>query len=73
MVMISTAIFEIGEYIISYFVVKSSFDIIPFIQVLLVECIYNAIITIILYPIMQKGGNIIETEYKGNKILTRYF
>ena len=73
MVMISTAIFEVGEYIISYFVVKSSFDIIPFIQVLLVECIYNAIITIILYPIMQKSGNLIETEYKGNKILTRYF
>ena len=73
MVMISTAIFEVGEYIISYFVVKSSFDIIPFIQILLVECIYNAIITIILYPIMQKSGNKIETEYKGNKILTRYF
>ena len=73
MVMISTAIFEVGEYIISYFVVKSSFDIIPFIQILLVECIYNAIITIILYPIMQKSGNKIEMEYKGNKILTRYF
>ena len=73
MVMISTVIFEVGEYIINYFVIKTTIDVIPFIQVLLVECIYNAIITIILYPLMQKSGNKIETEYKGNKILTRYF
>ena len=73
MVVISTAVFEVGEYLINYFVIKSTFDIIPFVQVLLVECLYNAIITIILYPLMQKGGNKIETEYKGNKILTRYF
>jgi rod shape-determining protein MreD len=73
MVMISTVIFELGEYIINYFVIKSTIEIIPFIQILLVECLYNAIITIILYPLMQKSGNKIETEYKGNKILTRYF
>ncbi len=73
MVMISTAIFEIGEYLINYFVIRQTFELIPFIQVLLVECIYNAIITIILYPLMQISGNKIEKEYKGNKILTRYF
>ena len=73
MVMISTVIFEVGEYIINYFIIKASIEIIIFIQVLLVECLYNAIVTIILYPLMQKSGNKIETEYKGNKILTRYF
>ena len=31
------------------------------------------IITIILYPLIQKFGYAIEEEYKGNKILTRYF
>ncbi len=73
MVMITTVIFEIGEYLINYFVIRQPFELIPFIQVLLVECIYNAIITIILYPLMQISGNKIEKEYKGNKILTRYF
>ncbi len=73
MVVTSTIIFEIGEYILSYFVNKTSFEIIPFIQILLIECIYNAIITIILYPLMQIFGSKIEKEYKGNKILTRYF
>ena len=31
------------------------------------------IIVIILYPLIQKFGYSIENEYKGNKILTRYF
>ena len=73
MVMISTVIFEVGEYLINYFVIRQTFELIPFIQVLLVECIYNAIITIVLYPLMQISGNKIEKEYKGTKILTRYF
>ena len=73
MVMISTLAFEVGINIINYFVLKTTIDILPFIQILIVECLYNAILTIILYPLMQKAGNKIETEYKGNKILTRYF
>ena len=48
-------------------------DFLPFIEVLLVECLYNAILTIILYPLMRHLGNKVENEYKGNKILTRYF
>lgn len=73
MVMICTVVFESGEYIISYFINKFDFEIISFIQILLIECLYNSILTIILYPLIQNFGNIIETEYKGNKILTRYF
>ena len=73
MVMIATIIFEIGQYALSYFINKSSLDILSFIQILLVECIYNIILTLILYPLIQKFGNKVETEYKGNKILTRYF
>ena len=73
MVVISTIIFEVGEYILGYFIYKSSIEILPFIQILLIECLYNILITIILYPLIQIFGNKIETEYKGNKILTRYF
>ena len=44
-----------------------------FIKILVVEVIYNMIITIILYSPIQKFGYYIENEYKGNKILTKYF
>lgn len=73
MVIISTVIFEIGEYVLSYFINKANLEIVSFIQILLIESLYNAILTIILYPLIQKFGNKIETLYKGNKILTRYF
>ena len=73
MVMISTIIFEVGEYALSYFINKTSLEILPFIQILLVESIYNIILTIILYPLIHIFGNKVENEYKGNKILTRYF
>ena len=73
MVILSTIVFETGEYIISYFINKFDLEIITFIQILLIECLYNSILTIILYPLIQNLGNRVETEYKGNKILTRYF
>lgn len=73
MVMVSTIIFEVGSYFLSYFIYVNSIQIWPFIQILLIECVYNALLTIILYPLIQILGSKIEEEYKGNKILTRYF
>ena len=73
MVILSTIVFETGEYLVSFFINKFDLEIITFIQILLLECLYNSILTIILYPLIQNLGNRVETEYKGNKILTRYF
>lgn len=73
MVMVSTFCFEAGSYFLSYFIYDNYIQIWPFVQILLVECVYNALLTIILYPLIQISGNKIEEEYKGNKILTRYF
>ena len=73
MVAISTCIYEISLYIANCIIYKSEPQIIEFIQILAIECAYNILITIILYPLMQKLGYKIEDEYKGNKILTRYF
>ena len=73
MVMVSTIIFEVGSYFLSYIIYENYIQIWPFIQILLIECVYNALLTIILYPLIQILGNKIEEEYKGNKILTRYF
>ena len=73
MVVASTFIYEIGAYLIGCVIYGYSIEIISFIKILLIETLYNIIITIILYPLIQKFGYAIEEEYKGNKILTKYF
>lgn len=73
MVLGTTFIFEIIVYILNYVVFSTNVEIINFIKILAIEIIYNLIIVIILYPFIQKFGYTIENEYKGNKILTRYF
>ena len=73
MVFGSTIIFEIASYFMKYIIYSMNVEIFNFIIILLIEILYNIILTIILYPLMQKFGYYIENEYKGNKILTRYF
>ncbi len=73
MVVVATAIFEILSYILNYIFVSIDVEIFNFLKILVIEMIYNLIITIIIYPLIQTFGYSIENEYKGNKILTRYF
>ena len=72
-VLSSTIIFESIECIMKYILCGNIYNIISFLKVLSIETLYNIIITIILYPLIQKVGYYIENEFKGNKILTRYF
>ena len=73
MVLVATLIFEIIRYFINYVLLSNSVEILNFAKILAIEVIYNLILTIIIYPLIQKAGYYIENEYKGNKILTRYF
>ncbi len=73
MVIVATAIFEILSYVLNYIFLSTNIEIGNFIKILIIEIIYNIMITIIIYPFMQKFGYYMENEYKGNKILTRYF
>lgn len=73
MVVAATAIFEVLSYLLNYILLSTNVELLNFIRILAIEIIYNLIITIILYPLIQKFGYYIENEYKGNKILTRYF
>lgn len=73
MVLGATIIFEVLSYILNYIFLGSNLEIFNFIKILVIEVIYNLLITIIIYPLIQKFGYSIENEYKGNKILTRYF
>ena len=73
MVFGSTIFFEIVTYFMSYVLYSVNMEVFKFTIILIVEVIYNILITIIVYPLIQKFGYYIENEYKGNKILTRYF
>ncbi len=73
MAVAATAIFEILSYVLNYVLVSANLEILNFIKILSIEIVYNLILTIILYPLMQKFGYYIENEYKGNSILTKYF
>lgn len=73
MVVVGTGIFEILSYLLNYIFLSTNVEILNFIKILTIEIIYNVIMTIIIYPFIQKFGYYIENEYKGNKILTRYF
>ena len=42
-------------------------------NILIIGSLKNVILTIIIYPIIQLTGYDIEEEYKGSKILTKYF
>jgi hypothetical protein len=71
--MASTAVYEILQYFINIVGSNITMEIIPFIKILLIEMVFNAILTIILYPIIQKVGFYIEGEFKEKNILTRYW
>ena len=73
MVATITVSFEIVMYFANYLILETNIELIKFFEILLIELLYNLILTIIFYPLMQKFGFYIENEYKENKILTRYF
>ena len=69
----ATAIYEIGIYILNILILSMTPEIIPFIKILSIEILYNILLIIILYPILQKAGYYIEDAFRGNRILTKYF
>lgn len=73
MVVGSTIIYEIGFYIFQMIQLSINIEIIQFLKKLIIEVIYNTILTVILYSFMQKMGYKLEDIFKGNQILTRYF
>ena len=73
MVIGSTILFETGNYLYALFRLGIPFELYSFIKILLIEMIYNTILVIILYPIIQKAGYALENTFKVKNILTRYF
>ena len=70
---IGTAIYEIGIYAFQIIKWETTLELFTFSKILVSEMIYNMILVIILYPLMQKAGYKLESIFKNKNVLTRYF
>ena len=73
MVIGSTVIYEFGYYTLNGFILRYNFEWLKFMRIIIFEVIYNSLITILLYPLIQNTGYKVDRIFKKNNILTRYF
>ena len=69
----STAIYEIGIYVFRIIKFVTPIEIGAFASTLLIEILFNVVLVIILYPLIQKAGYYVENIFKSKTIMTRYF
>ena len=69
----ATLIYEFGLYFLNSIILEFDREYFAFLKIVLVETLYNILLSIIVYPIMQKFGYVIDRTFKKNNILTRYF
>ena len=69
----ATVLFELGVYFMNSIILNFETEYWYLAKILLIEVVYNILLTIICYPIMQKMGYIMDRTFKKNNILTRYF
>lgn len=73
MVIGSTVMFEVLVYVFQIAQKGLQPEVISFVKILSIEVLYNILLSILLYPIIQKLGYKIEGIFKEKKMLTRYF
>ena len=72
MAALATIIYEFGFYFLNSVIVGFEMEIWYFIKILAIETLYNVLLVIILYPMIQKFGYGMDRVFKRNNILTRY-
>lgn len=73
MVIGTTAVYEIIVYLLTMLRTEGTVEILAFLKILLIEMLFNGLITIIIYPLIKKAGYYLENLYGDKFILTRYF
>ena len=73
MVIGMTLVFEVTNYFLNALILEIPIEIEEFSKILLVEVIYNTILTFIFYNAFIKLGALLERQFKEKNILTRYF
>lgn len=70
---LATILFELGYYLLNSVIIGFDLEMLYFAKILAVEVIYNILLVIIFYPLIQKAGYTMDRAFKRNNILTRYF
>ncbi len=68
-----TVICEIISYLIQVILFKLSIELLPVIKIVLIETLYNTMLIIIIYPLIEKIGELLEKIFKEKSILTKYY
>ena len=68
-----TIVCEVITYFLNCLILEIDIEIVPFIRILAIEVLYNAILTFIFYNLILKLGAMLERQFKQRNILTRYF
>ena len=69
----STVLYETVNYI--YIMARNGIplQLFGFLKIIIIEVVFNVLLTIILYPLIRTVGYAFENIFKKKKILTRYF
>ena len=70
---IATSFYEVMLYGYNMIVVSAEFNIGSFIYILAIELLYNTLLIIILYPVINRLGFYAENVFKNKDISPRYF
>lgn len=73
MVFFSTIIFELIFYVLQILICNMQIETLPFLKIIIIEIIYNLMITIIIYPGFQKFGNYVQNVFTEDKGFIKYF
>lgn len=64
---------ELISYILQIILFDLSIEVWRFIKIIIIEILFNAMIIIIIYPIIDKAGTLLERVFTEDKILTKYY
>lgn len=69
----TTLICELIGYLLQVIIFKLSLEILPLVKILLIEILYNSMLIIVIYPLIEKTGDILERIFTEKSILTKYY
>lgn len=64
---------ELISYIYQIIIFNLSIEVFAFLKIILIEILFNSMIIIIIYPIIQKSGILLERIFTEDRVLTRYY
>ena len=68
-----TIICETISYVMQLILFKLPLEIGAFAKIIVIEALYNVILVIIIYPLIEKFGEVLTKTFKEKNIFTKYY